>query len=87
MSSSEMEKGIKIVSDGTPYGTRVIDLNTGEPIPRIRSISIDIEAGREPVVAVLEVYVEDLEITIPTQKKALPTIELRYESTKGDERG
>ncbi len=61
---SNLEKGIRLVSDGTPEGTHVIDLNTGNEIPRIKSVCVDIEANG-PVVAVLEVYVDELDMSIP----------------------
>lgn len=45
--AGKTEKGIRIESDGTPLGTKVIDLNTGKALPNssISGISIFIEPG------------------------------------------
>lgn len=36
---------IKIISDGTSNGTKVVDLETGEFIPHITALAISVEVG------------------------------------------
>jgi hypothetical protein len=74
-----MEKGIRIVSDGTPFGTKVLDLNTGEPIPRIQSLVVEASAGEDQIRATLEVFVDECDIVVKGEKtrSEIQTIEIR----------
>lgn len=52
---------VKIVSDGTPEGTKVLD-SQGVPIGEVKSLYIRIVAGDPRVTATLELYRPELDI-------------------------
>lgn len=60
---SNLEKGIRIVCDGTSKGTQVIDLATNEPISNVISVGIDIDTFG--VQATLTLSVTEVDITVP----------------------
>lgn len=62
MSENEVPKRIRVTSDGTPWGTKVIDLETGKEIPRIQSLSLDISVENH-MVATIRMIVDEIDIT------------------------
>lgn len=68
------KRKIKIISDGTAFGTKVIDPETGkEVISNIRSIQIDkIEPGKF-MTATIEVNDPELDILVSAEIKKVPT--------------
>lgn len=58
---------IKIISDGTPRGTRVVDRATGEPIERVASISWVITASGH---AAASIIIDDPEVDLEVETEA-----------------
>jgi len=52
---------IKIISDGTPHGTKVIDMDTGEPIAGILEVTWRVDAGGDAI-AELKIYGVPVEV-------------------------
>lgn len=61
MLGNEVPNRIRLVSDGTPWGTKVIDLKTGEPIPRIQSLNLHVTAT-EKMVATIKMIVDEADV-------------------------
>ena len=58
-------KKVKIVSDGTPSGTRVFDAETGNMISGISKVNVYIEAGDEYIAEITRlVIVDSMEIPV-----------------------
>ena len=72
-----LKEGIRVVSDGNPQNTRVINLATGEEIPHVKSISIDIDPING-VQATMDVIVSEIDIVAPP----LQLINETYETSK-----
>lgn len=60
---STLKEGIRIVSDGTGVGTHVTDISTGKDIPRIQSLTVDVDAN-DVVKATLTIFVDELDIAV-----------------------
>ena len=52
---------IKIITDGTGYGTQVLDAETGKPIERCLKIAFEAAVGEMPIVH-FWVYADEVEI-------------------------
>jgi hypothetical protein len=52
---------VKIISDGTPRGTRVVDTATGEPLYQVRAVTWACEA-RGTAKAILELVGVEIEV-------------------------
>ena len=60
-----MMKKVRIVSDGTPSGTRVFDAETGNMINGISKVNVYIEAGGEYIAEITRlVIVDSMEIPV-----------------------
>lgn len=51
---------LKIISNGSSNGTKVVDADTGEPVEMLRSV--DIHIGIDGISAILEVINPDLDM-------------------------
>lgn len=60
-----MKLNVKVISDGTAGGTRVLNVGTGEPIENVREIYFNHEAGGEPKIIVELVGGVELEFKAP----------------------
>ena len=72
-----LKEGIRVVSDGYPETTKIINLATGEEIPHVKSISIDIDPVNG-VQATMDVIVSEIDIVAPP----LQMINETYETSK-----
>ena len=69
-----MRKKVRIVSDGTAVGTKVVDPETGkEVIPNIRSIRILQISPGNALLATIEVNDPELDIVVSAEIKKVPT--------------
>jgi len=59
-------KFVKIISDGTPAGTRVLDQN-GDPIPNVREVVFRAEAGGSRAQVVLDLVNIEAELEGETE--------------------
>ena len=75
MSDLSPKPRIKIVSDGTPWGTKIIDMEDGKTIPRVVSLQINIESGGKPALATLKMYVDELDFEIQKSNTEIETYE------------
>ena len=58
---------LKLISDGTPYGTKVVT-ETGEPVERIQKIDYHVEVG-QPVLLTITVLTTPAEIVSEAEIK------------------
>jgi len=63
------ETMVKIESDGTPFGTCVVDLETGKSIKNIRAI--DIHIGVEGIEAKMEIIAPEIKVVAKAEKKTV----------------
>lgn len=54
---------IRITSDGTPFGTKVINAATGEEIEGVREVTWEWERGY-PLAAVVRLVIEDVAVDL-----------------------
>ncbi len=55
---------VKIISDGTIFGTQVIDIESGEPL-RATKIKVDIDTNdKHPIVADVTLIISELNLTL-----------------------
>lgn len=54
---------VKIISDGTPYGTKVINSETGELVENVQSISWNITSSDLFSSVILEISIPEIELT------------------------
>ncbi len=65
-------KRVRIVSDGTSAGTRVVDVATGQPIACVVALSVEVEAGGVPMARVTQLYrVDDLDMEADLAERAV----------------
>lgn len=76
------EKGIRIESDGTFMGTKIINLETGKQMANVTCIDIRLELGAHPIKAILEVSPVEIDITVPGPLERKTE---KYENSKGNE--
>ena len=63
---------VKVISDGTASGTRVLDADTGEPITNVREVYFNHGAGEEPKLIVELVGGVELQFVAPDTDEGSP---------------
>lgn len=84
MAISPHRAGLRIVSDGTTFGTHVYDAETGKEIEGVRSVTIFVEARDPHVTAILEVYTADFQVIAPPGTLEVRGLPMRDESGTPD---
>lgn len=72
---------VKIESDGTPNGTRVLNADTGEKIEGLTKVEWSVELGM-PAVAKLEFLLVDITAIGDTDRKMLSVPDVLAQSEK-----
>lgn len=67
MSLTPARMRVKIISEGLPHNTKVVDAETGEPIPHVISISWRCGGRSHIPTAILEMELVGAEITVDAQ--------------------
>lgn len=58
MVETKTGRGVRVIGDGTPFGTRILDLESGEPIDRVISAALWMDRLEPPRL--------DLTVLLPT---------------------
>lgn len=53
---------VKIISDGTPQGTKIVEAETGKELGRVHNIKLTGDVAQKRLLAILGVYVESAEV-------------------------
>lgn len=62
---------LRIIGDGTPDGTQVIDVATGEPLAGVLRVEVSAAVGQHPIRA--RITVEAVEIDLDVMSDVVPS--------------
>ena len=72
--------GIRIESDGTPHGTKIIDIYTGERLNNV--IALDVNINLDEILATITVLPDEIVMTIPEDNVVIKEEDMKDEITE-----